>query len=247
MTREAGQPPKMEHPVASRRFYTSVALDPVPGGGFGILLDGRPVKTPKKVRLVAPAEPFASRIADEWRAQGEQIRPATMPATRMANSAIDVVTANADAIRGDIVAYAMSDALCYRAENPADLASKQAAAWNPLLAWAERALDARFLTTAGIVHRAQPDATRDAVAAAVTSASPWPLAALHVVTTLTGSAILALAVRAGELTAEQAWTLAHVDEDHQIALWGEDFEAVERRTRRWLDMDAACFALKTFR
>lgn len=247
MTREAGQPPKMEHPVATRRFYTSVALDPVPGGGFGILLDGRPVKTPKKSRLVVPVEPLASRIADEWSAQAEHIRPATMPATRLANSAIDVVTANADAVREDIVAYAMTDALCYRAETPADLVSRQATAWNPLLAWAERALDARFLTTAGIVHRAQPEATRDAVASVITSAGPWPLAALHVVTTLTGSAVLALAVRAGELTAEQAWTLAHVDEDHQIALWGEDPEAAERRTRRWLDMDAACFVLKTFR
>ncbi|MBX9925671.1 MAG: ATPase, partial [Hyphomicrobiaceae bacterium] len=209
------------------------------GTGFSVLLDGRPLKTPKKAAFAVPNSKLAERVAAEWIAQGERISPATMPLTKLVNSAIDVVAPNMDAVRQDIVDYSMSDALCYRAEGPSDLVALQAARWDPVLAWVERALDARFVAVAGIVHTAQSETARAAITAAVGSLDALPLAAVNVATTLTGSAILALAVHAGELSTEAAWSIAHVDEDYQIGLWGTDHEAAERRSRRWLDMEAA--------
>jgi chaperone required for assembly of F1-ATPase len=227
-----------------KRFYTAVSTTETEDG-FGVALDGRVVKTPRKAPLVVPTRPLAEAIAAEWQAQSERIDPSLMPLTRLANSAIDTVAANAEAVRADLVAYAGSDALCYRSEAPSDLVRRQDAVWNPILDWAQRTFDARFITTAGIIHAAQPAETLAAIGAAAAALSPWRLTPVHVITTLTGSAVLALAVEARALDAASAWSAAHVDEDWQIALWGEDFEAADRRKRRWTDMAAAAQMLET--
>lgn len=234
---------KPDAPQLPRRFYKDVTVGEVPGsdGGavFSVLLDGRPVKTPRKAVLAVPSQMLAEAVAEEWVMQGERIDPSRMPLTRLVNSTIDVVLANAEALRDEVVAYAMSDVLCYRAEAPTDLVLRQIETWDPILDWAARALDAHFLTTAGIVHVTQRSETRDAIEVAVGRIAGWRLGAVHLVTTLTGSAILALALEAGRLDTSSAWSAAHVDEDFQIAQWGEDWEAAERRQRRWRDMEAA--------
>jgi chaperone required for assembly of F1-ATPase len=221
-----------------KRFYrtASVAGDAPP---FQVLLDGKPVRTPARRPLALPARALAEAVAAEWQVQGEHIDPVSMPLTRLVNSAIDGVAGREEQVRADIAKYAGGDLLCYRAGQPRELARRQAEAWDPVLAWAREALGARLVAAEGIVPVEQPEAARAAIAAALARLDAFALAAHHVMTTLTGSALLALAHGAGRLSAEEAWAAAHVDEDWQIAQWGEDAEAKARRDRRWAEMQAA--------
>jgi chaperone required for assembly of F1-ATPase len=189
--------------------------------------------------LALPTRALAEAVAAEWEAQGERIDPATMPLTRLANSTIDGVIARQAEVRAEIVKYAGSDLLCYRAEGPEELIRRQAETWDPVLAWARAALGADFNVSQGVMPAAQPDAATEAVARALQPHGPFALAAIHVMTTLMGSALLALAHAHGHLSAEAAWVAAHVDEDWQISQWGEDAEAKARRDRRWAEMQAA--------
>jgi chaperone required for assembly of F1-ATPase len=225
-----------------KRFYQRV--DVTDGdGGFALLLDGKPVRTPGKKQLLLPSRALAEAVAGEWRAQKERIDPATMPLTKLANSAIDGVTGREDDVIGDILNYARSDLLCYRANGPGGLVEAQTAHWDPVLAWAKSALGAPFVLAEGIVHVAQPGTSIERVREALEGHDPFGLAALHVMTGLTGSALLALAVALKRMTPDEAWEAAHVDEDWQIAQWGEDAEAASRRKARRRDFDAAAHAL----
>jgi len=230
-----------------KRFYKTASVAETEAGRFGIRLDGRPVRTPAKAELAVPSAELAQAIAAEWEAQGTHVDPATMPLTRLANSAIDGVAARADAVRADIVTYAGSDLMCYRAEATEALQRRQADAWDPVLVWASAALGADFVTGVGIMPVSQPDAAKTAIARAVEPLEPFALCAVHVMTTLTGSCLLALAHLHGRLTAEEAWAAAHVDEDWQIGKWGEDAEAKARRARRWTEMQAASQMLELVR
>jgi chaperone required for assembly of F1-ATPase len=226
-----------------RRFYASAAVAPS-GDGYAVRLDGRPVRTPKKHLLALPTAPLAEAIAAEWNAQGERVDPDTMPLTKLANTALDGVVPHRAAVAADIVAYAGSDLLCYRAAAPEPLARRQRAAWDPVLAWAEAELGARFALGEGVMPVAQTAAALARIAAALDRFGPLQLAALHVMTTLTGSALLALAHALGRLTVEQAWAAAHVDEDWQVSQWGEDAEAAARRQHRLAEMRAASTFLR---
>ena len=231
-------------PPALRRFYKSVEVVAVDGGGFALRLDGRGARTPGKRPLVAPTRAVAELIAAEWARQGETIEPMSMPATRLANSAIDGVADALGATRAAIAAYAAADLVCYRAEAPAALVALQAEAYDPVLAWARDRLGARFVTTVGVAHVAQPEAALAAARAAVEAYSdPFAVAALHVMASLAGSLLLTLMTAAGALSAEAAWRAAHVDEDFQIGRWGEDEEAKRRRAARWRDFAAAAKVL----
>lgn len=221
----------------ARRFYKEASASDV--APFQILLDGRAVKTPKKRALAVPTKALALAIAEEWQAQLEFIDPARMPLTRFANTAIDAVSETLDAVAADIVAYAGSDLVCYRAETPDELVALQSRDWNPIVAWADRSLHATFRVVPGVVHVQQSHEALDAVAKALTPHDAFRLTGLHVLTTLTGSALLALALESGALTADAGWQAAHVDEDYQISLWGEDAEAAARRRGRRVEFDAA--------
>jgi chaperone required for assembly of F1-ATPase len=222
----------------ARRFYKEASVGDV--APFQIFLDGRAVKTPKKRALAVPTKALAEAIAEEWRAQEEFVDPSRMPLTRFANTAIDAVSETADAVAADIVAYAGSDLVCYRAETPEELVALQSRAWNPVVAWADATLGVTFRVVPGIVHVQQPPAALAAVAAALTPHDAFRLTGLHVLTTLTGSALLALSLARGAETSDEAWGAAHVDEDYQISLWGEDAEAAARRRGRRAEFDAAC-------
>lgn len=233
-------------PALPRRFYTSAGHG-AQAGGFCVRLDGRLVRTPGKRALVVPREPLAAALAAEWAAQGEHIDPQTMPFTRFVNTTIDGVIGNETAVKDDIVAFAGSDLVCYRAQGPAELIAEQAAHWDSVLAWARDRLGAGFLIMTGVMPLPQPADAIAAVDRHIADFDAFELTALHLMTTLTGSALLALAHADGHLSVEQAWVGAHVDEDWQIRLWGDDQEASERRQRRWREMSAASQLLALLR
>lgn len=226
-----------------KKFYQSVSVAEVDGAGRGglyqVLLDGRSVKTPGKKLIAVPAFAFADALADEWRAQGERIDPATMPMTRIVNSSIDGVSGREAEVAADIAAFAGSDLTCYRAEGPQDLVGRQAAAWDPVLGWAKDSFGGRFVLAQGVMPIEQPPEAVGAFANELCDLTALHLGALHVMTTLTGSALIALHHARGGISAEAAWAAAHVDEDFQIAQWGEDAEARERREMRWAEFEAA--------
>ena len=228
-----------------KRFYKEASVSA--NAPYQILVDGRPIRTPKKRQLASPSRALAEAIAAEWQAQSAEINPATMPLTRFANTAIDAVADAAPEVAADIVAYAGNDLLCYRAENPQELVERQSECWDPPLAWAAEALGAHMHVVTGIMPAEQSASALDHIARALEPYGPFELTGLHVLTTLTGSAILALAHARGWLSAEDAWSAAHVDEDYQISLWGEDFEASARRHARRADFDAASRFLQLLR
>jgi len=230
-----------------KRFYKEVSVGET-DGAHTILLDGRPVKTPAKSSLTLPTRAAAELLAAEWDAQQEVINPVRMPLTRLVNSAIDGVAAEIDAVFDDIVNYAGTDLLCYRAGSPQSLVEAQAAKWDPVLYWAADQLGARFILAEGIIHQEQPQAAIAAFAETLRKhRTPLQVAALHTVTTLTGSALLALAFAEGRLSAEDTWRAAHADEDWNIDQWGSDAEAEARRAARWLDMKAAADLFKALK
>jgi len=216
-----------------KRFYAAATVADREDGSFGIELDGRPIKTPAGHALAVPTRALADAIAGEWNAQGDEILPASLPFTRLANSAIDGVAGREGEVVEDILNYAASDLLCYRAESPAGLVAKQAALWDPILAWVHAEYDAPFKVGAGLKHLDQPAASLDSVRRVISALDPFRLAALHVMTTLTGSALIALAHAKGFLDTGAAWEAAHVDENWQASQWGEDFEARQRNKKRF--------------
>jgi chaperone required for assembly of F1-ATPase len=221
-----------------KRFYTRaevLAID----GLHAVGLDGRPALTPARARLAFSGLELAAEVAAEWEAQVERIDPATMPLTRLANAAIDGVANEMEAVAADIVKYAGSDLVCYRAEGPERLVARQATHWDPVLAFARDDLGARFVLAEGVMFVAQRPESLEAVRRAIPDENAFVLAATHTMTTLTGSALLALSVQRGRLSAEAAWAAAHVDEDWTVELWGHDAEAAARRASRWREMAAA--------
>jgi chaperone required for assembly of F1-ATPase len=225
-------------PELPKRFYKEASVEER-DGKFRILLDGRGVKTPKKRDLALPTRALAEAIVEEWAAQGERIDPATMPLTRIANSAIDAVADHMAEVAADIQAFAGNDLICYRAEGPAAFIERQKVAWDPILAWAHEALGADFHVGEGVTPIEQPERSVAAVGEALRGADPFRLASLHVMTTLMGSALLTLAHAKGRLTLDEAWDAAHVDEQWQAEHWGWDAEAEERARLRKREFSAA--------
>lgn len=222
-----------------RRFYAAASVVETPEG-HAVQLDGKPVRTPGKALLALPTNTAAGLVAAEFEAQKESIDPVTMPVLRLVNTAIDGVASDMQAVLEDVMRFSSSDMLCYRAGSPEALVARQADIWDPILDWAYGTLGARFYLAEGVVHVEQP---REAVAAVGLwlhqRREQFRLSAIHLMTTLTGSALIALAMEAGAIDAETAWRAAHVDEDWTIEHWGEDAEAAERRASRRRDFDAA--------
>jgi len=229
-------------PSLRRRFYGNAAVA-AGADGFAVLLDGKPVRTPARRPLAAPSSVLAEALAAEWDAQREVIDPATMPLTRLANSIIDGVAPAPLPVAEEIAQYLGSDLLLYRAEGPRALVERQARQWDPVLAWARDDLGARFALAAGVMFVEQP---QEAVAAAKAAipADAWRLGAVSSITTLTGSALLALAMLRGRLSVDEAWAAAHVDEDWNMEFWGRDPRALERRTYRFAEILAAAEVLR---
>jgi chaperone required for assembly of F1-ATPase len=211
-----------------KRFYKTVTVSEA----HGILLDGRTVKTPLKAVLALPNAALAEAVAAEWRAQDKLINPISMPMTKLANTAIDRATAERASVVKEIVDYAGSDLVCYWAATPPELVQRQSQHWQPIVDWAGIALDAKFKVARGITHVPQSKEALAAVQRFAEAQDQWRLTALFLLTTLTGSTLLACKLLAGAMTADEAWAAAHVDEDYQIENWGLDWEAEQRLTSR---------------
>ena len=232
----------MRNPLPKRFYETAGVVER--DGAFHVALDGRTARTPARRPLAVTSRGVAEALAAEWQAQEGVVDPARMPLTRLVNSALDGVVDQSQAVRDEIVRYAGSDALCYRAGEPEALVTRQDAVWNPIVAALEARIGGRFVMAQGIVFADQPEPVVAAVRQRVdTIPAPLALAGAHAAMTLTGSAILALALADGLLDADAAWNAAHLDEDFQIEIWGQDEEAAERRVLRRREYDSAVLLL----
>ena len=225
-----------------KRFYASAGVAEA-DGGFAVTLDGKPIRTPSGRIVTVPVRNIADRMAAEWEAQRDIIDPLSMPLTRFANSVVEAVVDRAELVRDDVAKYLQSDLLFYRAGHPEALVAREAAHWDPVLFWAADEFGAHFILAEGIVHVRQPEQAVEAARAALPS-DPWSIAALHVVTTLTGSALLALALFHRVRDPDSVWAAAHVDEDWNADTWGVDEEVAARRAARLVDFRAAVAILR---
>ena len=229
-----------------KRFYKEARVRPSEGGGE-VVLDERPVRTPARRPLALPTDALARAVAAEWNAQGDEIRPRTMPLTGLANAAIDRVTPDPEAFAATLAAYGEGDLLCYRADAPAALVARQAEAWDPILAWARRRFDINFEVTSGVIHRPQPPDTIVQLTQAVAARDAFELAALAPLVTISGSLVIALALAEEAIDLETAWAAATLDEAWQAERWGEDEEATARLEARRAEFESAARFLRLLR
>lgn len=213
-----------------KRFYKTVEVVEE-NGAFAVRLDGRAVRTPKGGRLALPTRALADQVAEEWASQGETLEIAGMHATRLANTAIESISAARDETADAVASYAASDLLCYFAEEPQALVERQRTHWEPVLERIEAEAKVSFIRAAGIVHQAQPEETLAEVRGIALRLDDFGLAGLAFGAALFGSAILAIALQRGWLTGDQAFELSALDEIWQAEKWGVDEEAAERTAR----------------
>lgn len=219
-----------------KRFWKDVTVE-ADAGGCSIKLDGRPVRTPARALLSVPSRRLADTIAEEWRAVSGTIDPRAMPLTGLANAAIDRIATDRESFADGLARYAEADLLCYRAEGPRGLVERQEQEWDPVLAWARRRFDVDFITTPGLTHVPQPEATGKRLSHAVGALDPFRLAGLSPLVTIGGSLIAALAVLEKAIAVEQGWGAVSVDERWQLEQWGSDADAeaaLENRRRDFL-------------
>ena len=206
-------------------------------GGWGVELDGKPLRTPARDLLTVPTKALAEAIASEWNEVGDKIDPGTLPLTGLANAAVDRVAPDKEAFAKGIARYAEADLACYRAEGPSALVDRQTESWDALIGWGRRRFDVDFRTTRGIVHVDQPAATVDRLSHAVAALDPFRLAGLSPLVTISGSLLAALGVLEGTLMPDQAWDAVTVDDRWQLEQWGSDAEAeaaIDNRRRNFM-------------
>ena len=226
---------------ARKVFWQAVTVAPGEGG-FAVLLDGRPLRTPAKAPLVLPSEALAGLVAEEWRAQEGSIRPETMPATRRANAAIGKVRGQKHEVAALVAAYGETDLLCYRASAPEALRARQDAAWNPLLDWATDRYGIAWRVTEGVMPAPQPEKTLVALQAQVQAFTSFELTAFHDLVALSGSLVIGLAAAEKARPIEVLWQAARIDEDWQAEQWGFDDEAAQAAAFKHRDfLEAADF------
>ena len=223
---------------AVKRFWTTTGVEETEGG-FSILLDKTPIKTPAKAQIIVPTRALAEKIGEESNAQGEIVDPLAIPHTRMTNSAIDKVRAQFDEVVEHLASYAETDHLCYRADGPQELVVRQNAAWDPLLGWASECLNARLNTGIGILYVPQPIESLSNLRDRIRKLSPFGLAAIHDLITISGSFVAALAVIYGHKTVDDIWEICQIDEIWQIEQWGCDDLAEASSARKKHDFSLA--------
>ena len=207
-----------------KRFWKDVTTVEEPHG-WGLWLDGRPVRTPARDPLFVPGSALCEAIAAEWRSVGEEFNPRDMPLTGLANAAKDRISPDPANFASSLAKYAEGDLLCYRAEGPAPLVSRQTQQWDALLGWARRRFDVDFRVTTGLMHVSQPQATVERLGHAVDALGAFELAGLAPLVTIGGSLVTALAVLEKAWTVDQAWQAVSIDEHWQLEQWGDDSEA----------------------
>ncbi len=208
----------------AKRFWKAASVV-ASGEGFEVLLDGRPVRTPAKASLLLPSRALADAIAHEWDAQEDEIAPLTMPHTRSANAAIDRVAPEREAVAEIVAAYGETDLLCYRADAPDALVSRQSTSWDPFLAWCTETLGATLTVHTGLMPGAQDPSAMQRLRACLGEFDDFELTAVHDLVALSGSLVLGLATASGFRSAEDVWTASRLDEIWQQEQWGVDEDA----------------------
>lgn len=226
-----------------KRFYKDVMVASA-GAGFAIELDGRALKTPGKLTLQVPTKALAKALAGEWEAQEGEISPKTMHFNQLANTVLDRVQSQRDAIIDELVQYGGTDLLCYRAEHPENLVKMQEENWDPLLNWAAKELGAPLKVTSGIMHCSQSEDSLEALRGKVMTFDNFHLVVVHALTTGLGSLVLALAYVTGFVDFNVIWKASQIDDDFQVSQWGEDSEAKKARDVLYRDMEVAAKFLK---
>ncbi len=221
-----------------KRFYKAVTVEEK-DGGFAVFLDGRVTKTPGRVEIIVPKRELAQAIAAEWEAQQEQINPMKMPLARLVNAGVEGGAAVAPKLREEVIKYAGNDLMLFRADSPQELVEAQDAGWDPILTALARHFSIRFQPVVGVIHEDQPTQTINKLAESLENVDHLTLTALVSATGLMGSGLLAIALNEKLIDADTAWSAAHLDEDYNIRLWGEDAEAAARRAARRVEFDAA--------
>ena len=221
-----------------KRVYKQAAIR-LAAGGWGVALDGRAMRTPGRNELVVPSERLAAAIAAEWDSQREEIRPETMPLTRLAATAIDRTSVQRQQVIAETAKYAGTDLVCYRADHPPELAARQQSMWQPLLDWATLRYDAALAVTSGVIPTRQSAASLKAFAGAVAALDDFRLTALHTLTATCGSLVIALALLEGRVDPATAFAASQLDETFQIEAWGEDAEAAARHRALEADIESA--------
>lgn len=226
-----------------KRFFKSVGVEPAPGGGFHVCLDGRPVRTPLGKALLAGTEDLARAIADEWEAQGKDIRPATMPLTQLLNTQIDKIEGDErPRLMQELASYALNDPLCYFVESPADLAARQEKIWRPLINWAENEAGLALAVTTRLAHQAQPENALRAAYSLQAEMQPPALTGFQAAAGILGSFVTGLAFVRRQLDVDGALETALLEELYQAEKWGRD----EEQGKRHAAMRAELLAVKKF-
>ena len=223
-----------------KRLYTEAAVVEH-AGGFGVSLDGRPIRTPGRTLLLLPTRALADAIAVEWQAQGDQVRPHTMPLMQLAGTVVDHFPANRAAVEATVLRFAETDAVCYRADagQPAELTALQASLWDPLLDWLRKERGATLVITSGILPISQSREEIAILARVVSAMDDWRLGAFQCATASSGSFVIGLALVDGRIDAGEALAAAELDAGFETDRWGEDAEAAARRTVVAADLAAA--------
>lgn len=224
---------------AAKRFWSEAAVHRT-ADGYAVHLDARPLRTPAGRSLLLPTSAMAEAVAEEWQAQQDVVEPDTMPMTRAANSALDKVAVQRDAVIGLLAGYGGTDLLCYRAEGPGELIAREAADWDPLLGWAEARFGSRLAVTSGIMPVDQTSEAVSRLSAPMMAMGDIVLTGFHDLVTLSGSLVIALAVYEDRVGAEDGWRISRIDEDWQAEVWGIDEEAAEEaeiKRQAYLDAD----------
>ena len=216
-----------------KRFWTDAeAVEEA--GGWAILLDGRPLRTPARASLLLPSRGLADAIVEEWRQAPDDVNPRAMPLTGLANAAVDRIASDQGTFAASVAKYAEADLICYRAEGPPALVARQHELWDPLLAWARRRFDVEHRVTTALLHVPQPDETVKRLQLAVTRLDPFVLAGFSQLVTIGGSLVAGLAIVEQAFSVDQAWNAVSIDEHWQLEQWGSDAEAeaaLENRKR----------------
>ncbi len=229
-------PEREQKPPKPKRFYKNVAVINEKGE-YAITLDDRKIKTPMKMALTVSNEQLANAIAAEWEQQKEFIDSETMIITKMTNTAIDRVAPRKTEIIEELVTYAGSDLICYRAEEPASLVETEKQNWDPFLTWFKDEKEINLKLATGIIHVQQDPEVLEKITHLYEPLDEFALTALYNITTMLGSALLPLSYALGHGNEQQIWSAAHIEEDYQIARWGEDEQAALRRAKRKAEFD----------
>ena len=154
-----------------------------------------------------------------------------MPLTTLAYTAIDRIAGQEKAIIEVLLVYLDTDTLSYRASGSEALAKKQQQQWDPILAWLDKTLGAAWQVTSGVMPVDQSPQLHKAIEKHLSSLNAMQLSAVSVLSSSLSSLALALTVLERHVTADEAFRLSRLEEDHQAEQWGVDSEAESRAAR----------------